>query len=96
MAKLHLFEISTKQTEIFSSNNVLEYGLPEEGNPAPANWLDAMNLLKKLLLSKRSRRKVIFIDELPWLAGPQSSELVSELGRNANAIGKNGLPSLQI
>ena len=59
---------------------MLEYGLPEEGNPAPTNWLDAMNLLKKLLLSKRSRRKVIFIDELPWLAGPQSSELVSELG----------------
>lgn len=61
-------------------SSLLEYGLPEEGNPAPTNWLDAMNLLKKLLLSKRSRRKVVFIDELPWLAGPQSSELVSELG----------------
>ena len=61
-------------------SSLLEYGLPQEGNPAPTNWLDAMNLLKKLLLSKRARRKVIFIDELPWLAGPQSSELVSELG----------------
>ena len=61
-------------------SSLLEYGLPEEGNSVPTNWLDAMNLLKKLLLSKRSRRKVIFIDELPWLAGPQSSELVSELG----------------
>ena len=61
-------------------SSLLEYGLPEEGNPAPDNWLDAMNLLKKLLLSKRSRRKVVFIDELPWLAGPQSTELVSELG----------------
>ena len=61
-------------------SSLLEYGLPQEGNPSPTNWLDAMNLLKKLLLSKRSRRKVIFIDELPWLAGPQSSELVSELG----------------
>ena len=61
-------------------SSLLEYGLPEEGNPAPTNWLDAMNLLKKLLLSKRSRRKVVFMDELPWLAGPQSSELVSELG----------------
>ena len=61
-------------------SSLLEYGLPEEGNPAPTNWLDALNLLKKLLLSKRSRRKVIFIDELPWLAGSQSSELVSELG----------------
>ena len=61
-------------------SSLLEYGLPEEGNPAPTNWLDAMNLLKKLLMSKRSRRKVVFMDELPWLAGPQSSELVSELG----------------
>ena len=61
-------------------SSLLEYGLPQEGNPSPTNWLDALNLLKKLLLSKRTRRKVIFIDELPWLAGPQSSELVSELG----------------
>ena len=61
-------------------SSLLEYGLPEEGTPAPTNWLDALNLLKKLLLSKRARRKVIFIDELPWLAGPQSAELVSELG----------------
>ena len=61
-------------------SSLQEYGLPQEGNPALTNWLDAMNLLKKLLLSKRTRRKVVFIDELPWLAGPQSSELVSELG----------------
>ena len=61
-------------------SSLLESGLPEEGNPSPTNWLDAMNLLKKLLLSKRSRRKVVFIDELPWLAGPQSSELLGELG----------------
>lgn len=61
-------------------SSLLEYGLPEEGNPAPTNWLEAMNLLRKLLLGKRARRKVVFIDELPWLAGPQSSELVGELG----------------
>jgi len=61
-------------------SSLLEYGLPEKSNPAPTNWLEAMNLLKKLLMSKRARRKVIFMDELPWLAGPQSSELVSELG----------------
>lgn len=37
-------------------------------------------LLRKLLESIRSRRKVLLIDELPWLAGPQSSEMISELG----------------
>lgn len=61
-------------------SSLLECGLPEERTPAPTNWLDAMNLLKKLLVRKRSRRKVVFIDELLWLAGPQSIELVSEPG----------------
>lgn len=61
-------------------SSLLENGLPEEGNLAPTNWLDAMNLLKKLLVRKRSRRKVVFIDELPWLTGPQSIELVNEPG----------------
>ena len=65
--------------------SLLEHGLPPEGTIPPTNWLEAMGLLKKLLLSKRSRRKVVFIDELPWLAGPQSSELLSELGHFWNS-----------
>lgn len=48
--------------------------------PAPANWREAFLLLRVLLSGKKNRRKVVFIDELPWLAGPQSSELISELG----------------
>ena len=66
-------------------NSLLEYGLEKDGNPEPTNWLDALGLLKKLIQSKRTRRKVIFIDELPWLAGPQSSELLSELGHFWNS-----------
>ncbi len=49
-------------------------------NPAPTSWREAFLLLRKLLAGKRNRRKVIFIDELPWLAGPQSEEMISELG----------------
>lgn len=59
--------------------NLLEYGL----NPSykePEDWLSAFELLKVLLNSKEEKRKVVFIDELPWLAGPQSSELIEELG----------------
>lgn len=46
----------------------------------PNCWREAFLLLRKLLESIRSRRKVLLIDELPWLAGPQSSEMIAELG----------------
>lgn len=46
----------------------------------PANWREAFFMLRQLLEGIRSRRKVILIDELPWLAGPQSSEMIAELG----------------
>lgn len=59
--------------------SLLDYGLDDSCNE-PGNWMDAFDLLKKLLVLKKSGRKVIFIDELPWLAGPKSSELVEELG----------------
>ena len=52
-----------------------EYGLQKEGNPAPTSWMEALKLLKKLLQSKRTRRKVVFIDELPWLDTPRSNFL---------------------
>ena len=66
-------------------NSLLEYGLPKEGNLAPTSWMEALELLKKLLKSKRAKRKVVFIDELPWLAGPQSAELLEELGHFWNS-----------
>ena len=61
-------------------NSLVEYGLSKAGNHAPTNWMEALELLKRLLQRKRARRKVVFIDELPWLAGPQSAELLEELG----------------
>ena len=66
-------------------NSLIEYGLPKANSPAPTSWLEALELLKKLLQRKRARRKVIFIDELPWLAGPQSGELLAELGHFWNS-----------
>lgn len=46
----------------------------------PSCWREAFLLLRKVLAKKRNKRKVVFIDELPWLAGPQSSEMIAELG----------------
>ena len=61
-------------------DDLVSYGLPAEGNPRPTSWREAFLLLRTLLLGVKSRRKVVFIDELPWLAGPKSSELIEELG----------------
>lgn len=38
----------------------------------PKNWLEAFELLKDLIRQSRAERKVIFIDELPWLDTPRS------------------------
>lgn len=48
-----------------------EYGLPMDA-PAPKDWLDAFALLKKVIEASSQTRKVVFIDELPWMAAPNS------------------------
>lgn len=60
-------------------SNLLAYGLSPEYKE-PEDWMAAFDLLRILLSRNTSRRIVIFLDELPWMAGPQSSELVEELG----------------
>ncbi|MBR4624936.1 MAG: AAA family ATPase [Alphaproteobacteria bacterium] len=44
-----------------------------EKSPMPQNWNEAFRLLKKLLTQKSDGKKVIFIDELPWLDTPRSN-----------------------
>jgi uncharacterized protein len=40
----------------------------EHNHPVPANWLTAFNLLIKELEKKKSdKKRVIFIDEMPWM-----------------------------
>jgi hypothetical protein len=59
--------------------SLLDQGVSED-TPRPSNWREAFRLLRKYLEGLRTRRRVVFLDELPWLAGPQSSELITELG----------------
>lgn len=59
--------------------SLLDFGMPED-TPKPTCWREAFRLLKKYLEGVRSKRRVVFLDELPWLAGPQSTELIMELG----------------
>ena len=41
----------------------------------PATWTEAFALLKKHLANKGDGRKIVFIDELPWLDTPKSNFL---------------------
>lgn len=54
-------------------------------DPKPTSWREAFLLLRKVLQKSKKKRKVIFIDELPWLAGPQSAEMIAELGHFWNS-----------
>jgi hypothetical protein len=43
--------------------------------PPAANWLEAFTRLTALLESKESEKKIVFLDELPWLDTPGSGFL---------------------
>ena len=38
----------------------------------PKSWLEAFELLKDHIRASKARKKVVFIDELPWLDTPKS------------------------
>lgn len=44
----------------------------------PADWFEAFQLLRRLIEKSKQKRKVIFLDELPWMDTPKSN-LVSAL-----------------
>lgn len=61
-----VFKISNKkQLEVFH-RNLLEQGL-DPTEKAPKDWFDAFFLLQHLIDGSNDSRKVIFIDELPWM-----------------------------
>lgn len=41
--------------------------------PLPTNWLEAFDMLATLVEHSKQKRKVVFIDELPWMDAPRSS-----------------------
>ena len=49
-----------------------QYGYKGE---QPASWLDAFYELGRLLVRRKMKRKVVFIDELPWMDTPKSKFL---------------------
>ncbi|MBO4773005.1 MAG: ATP-binding protein [Bacteroidales bacterium] len=52
------------------TKSLMAYGLKKV--ETPDNWRDAFTLLARLLSSKKEGKKVVFIDELPWMDTPCS------------------------
>ncbi len=52
-------------------DSLVDQGL-DPSTAAPRNWIQAFGLLKRLLKSVQDRRKIVFIDELPWMDTPRA------------------------
>lgn len=62
------------------ANKLNQYANPLDPISPPKNWLDAFTLLKQYLLKKETgQKKVVFIDELPWM-GTKRSGFLEMLG----------------
>ncbi len=55
--------------------SLVKYGY--QSSEKPKNWLQAFEILKQLLDQNPSEKKVVFMDELPWLDSPRSAFLAS-------------------
>lgn len=57
--------------------SLLAQGLSRE-EKQPSDWFEAFHLLEKLVETSKSKRKLVFIDELPWMDA-RNSKFVSAL-----------------
>ena len=58
-----------KQLQAFRSS-LREWG--DEHCPRLTNWIDAFDRLKQVVKGSIQRRKIVFIDEMPWMDTPKS------------------------
>lgn len=56
-------------------DSLIRYGYAE--CPPLTSWLDAFSRLEKLISECAAERKVVFIDELPWMDTPQSKMVMA-------------------
>lgn len=67
----------TMQEQLLNFTLALRKYAADDAIPVPANWLLAMNTLERYLEQLPAGRKIIFIDEIPWMDTPRSSFLAA-------------------
>lgn len=69
-----IYNVSNRdQLEEFT-RSLYRHGLNRDSVP-PKNWFEAFGLLKELLESSGNIRKIVFLDEFPWMDSPNSKFL---------------------
>jgi len=68
-------EDKTSQIDAFCAS-ARDAGIEETGRPR--NWLQAFEILKQVVRESKSRKKVLFLDELSWMYTPKC-DLISAL-----------------
>jgi AAA+ ATPase superfamily predicted ATPase len=64
---------TTLQLQLLNFYSCLQqYNTSDAEIPIPKNWFEAFQLLKTLLTNSNAKKKVVFIDELPWFDTPKS------------------------
>ena len=53
------------------NDSLVEYGSTDKS--APKDWFEAFNRLKSIVANSSNSKKVIFLDELPWMDTPKSN-----------------------
>lgn len=66
-----IINISNKEQLNEFHANLIRQGLPSDIK-APRTWFEAFHQLENLISKSNQERKVIFIDELPWMDAPNS------------------------
>lgn len=84
------YESMKRQIKSFYQD-LIEYGLPHQETP-PKDWIEVFSLLWTLIKNSKAKRKVILLDELPWMDTPRSG-FVSALEHfwNAWASGRHDI-----
>lgn len=63
-------ENTARQLKAFYQD-LLGAGLPSSAHE-PKDWIEAFGLLRQLLEASSTERKIVFLDELPWMDTPRS------------------------
>lgn len=66
---------ATLKEQLYNFSVSFEKSFPKSLNQKPTNWQEAFHELSQKLEKSKVKKKIIFLDELPWLASPKSNFL---------------------
>ena len=69
----------SRKEQLRNFYNVLQsYNATKKSNFKTFDWFAAFNMLKDIIIKSRQKRKIVFLDELPWM-DTQKSEFIKAL-----------------